>query len=232
MNKIQLTKINKCFKNRFCLSNLSFIVEAGEIFGFLGTNGAGKTTTIRILLGLMKPDSGSASLLNDETPLSRSKIGIVLEDEKPFDGLTPYEYLDFFATYYSVDSKEKRARIEDILKRFYLYDWRDIKIKNFSKGMKRKLTVSKALLHKPSIIIMDEPFQGIEPESRRDIKETLKHFAGMGKIVFLSTHNLDEAENFCSSFGIIQQGKFMGKWNMKELNCSLEDFYLKRTNKI
>jgi len=231
MYKIQLTKINKCFKNGFCLNNITFEVNGGEIFGFLGANGAGKTTTIRILLRLIEPDSGSASLLNDKMPLSWNKIGIVLEDEKPFDGLTPYEYLDFFATYYSINSGEKRTKIEDILKRFYLYDLKDIKIKNFSKGMKRKLTISKALLHKPSIIIMDEPFEGIEPESRRDIKETLKRFAHMSKIVFLSTHNLDEAENFCSSFGIIKQGKFINKWDMKELNCSLEEFFLKRTSK-
>lgn len=232
MNKIQLNKINKCFGDKFCLKDINLEVNGGEIFAFIGANGSGKTTTIRIILGLMEHDSGSVNISNGEEYFSPKKLGLVLEDEKPFEGLTPLEYLDFFTTYYSVNPKEKKEKIINILKKFSLYEWKNKRIKHFSKGMKRQLTIAKAILHEPDIIIMDEPFEGISPEIRKIIKDILREFVNNQKIVFLSTHNLDEAENFCSSFGIMKNGKFLGKWHTNDINTSLEEFYFNKTKEL
>ncbi len=227
MNTIRLENINKCFGNGFCLNNVSFEIKGGEIFAFIGSNGAGKSTTIRVMLGLMEANSGKVNITNGGKPFHPKRVGLVLEDETPFEKLTPMEYLDFFASYYSVENKEER--IIELLKKSSLYEQRHRKMKHFSKGMKRQLTILKAMIHNPDIIVMDEPFNGLAPEVRKTIKDLLRDYVKNGKIVFLSTHNLDEAENFCSSFGIMKKGEFLGHWKVNEIETSLEEFYFKKT---
>ncbi len=216
-----VSSIVKCYNKGFCLKEVSFDVKEGEIFGFLGENGAGKTTTLRAILGLLTIDSGKISFEG----IKRDRIGFVLENETPFFNLTPVEYLDFFGDIYKMDKKDRKKRISDLLEEMELMDKAHEKIVTFSKGMKRKLTIAKALLHDPDILIMDEPFTGIEPLSRRRIKSLIRELANKNKIIIFSTHVLDEAETLCNTFGIIHNGKFLGKMKISEKQMSLEEIF-------
>lgn len=233
MSKIKLSNVKKCYNSGFCLKNINFEVYGGEIFGFLGVNGAGKTTTIRIMLNVLSLDEGKIILQRKNGEyISLKDIGFVLEEEKPFENLSPVEYFNFFASNYGLQKGDRENRIENMLQKLNLLKRKNERISNFSKGMKRKLTIGKALLHDPEILILDEPLTGIEPKTRSDIKSILKDFASREKIVFLSTHNLDEAERLCSSFGIIDEGSFKGKWQISELKGSLENFFIQETRKV
>ena len=229
MNEIYLRGVQKCFDSGFCLRDVDLRISGGEIFAFIGANGSGKTTTIRNILGLMNPDKGEVKITANDRAATYKDIGITLENETPFEGLTPVEYLDFFLSHYKFNPDKRKGRIENILKYTGLDARKNDCIKDFSKGMKKQLVIAKSLLHEPEILIMDEPFDGLSPEIRKGVKELLRDFANKGKIVFLSTHNLDEAENFCSSFGIMKNGNFLGKWYISDINTSLENFYFDRT---
>lgn len=225
MIEMKIKNITKSFGNEFSLDNLSLNLKGGELFVYLGPNGAGKTTTVRCLLGLYKIGNGSIDFTNSETKIDNKKIGFVLENEKPYDELTSVEYLSLFANISKVENINDK--IENVLNKVNLINEKK-RIKTFSKGMKKKLLLAKALLSDPNILILDEPLEGLEVETRKEIKEILKGIVKDGNIVFITTHNLFEAENFCNSFGIIINGKFLGKWNISDLDCSLEEFYLKR----
>ena len=232
MNEILLKGVKKCFGSGFCLQDVNLQISGGEIFAFIGANGSGKTTTIRNILGLMSPNSGEVKITAKNKMVTYKEIGIALENETPFEGLTPVEYLDFFLSYYKFDQNKRKDKIEVILKQLCLDKRKNDRIKNFSKGMKKQLVIAKSLLHDPDILIMDEPFDGLSPEIRKIIKDVLREFVDKQKIIFLSTHNLNEAENFCSSFGIMKDGKCLGKWYVNDIDTSLEKFYFAKTEEI
>jgi ABC-2 type transport system ATP-binding protein len=224
MAQIKVTDLEKRFGSKTVLHSISFAVQKGEFFAYIGPNGAGKTTTIRILLGVISECSGTAHIIDDNGNLmERNKIGFVLEDEKPFDTATPEEYLRFYADVYRISNRDEK--ISELLNMVGLEKQGRDKIAKFSKGMKRKLSVAKGLIAEPKILFLDEPFEGIEIEARREIKDILAKLQ-KDSIIFLTSHNLYEIEPLCTSFGIIIDGDFLGKWSQSDLKGkSLEDFY-------
>lgn len=227
MAKIVISNLCKKFGNKIALKNLNFEVKSGEFFGYIGPNGSGKTTTIRIILGILAPTEGKAQVLDDKNvPLKRNKIGFVLENENPFENFTPIEYLGYYAKLYGI--KNYSEKIISLLKKLNLYERMKDKISTFSKGIKRKLCFAKALLAEPEILILDEPFEGIEIEARREIKNVLFEIIKENRIIFMTSHNLYELEPLCTSFGILINGELKGKWLKEDLkNINLEDFYFK-----
>jgi len=226
MSKIIIKNLTKKFNNKIVVNNLVLEIKSGELFAYIGPNGAGKTTTIRILLQIIKPTKGKIKMIgNNDNFLPKEKIGFVLEEETPFGNFTPEEYLQFYAEIYKV--KEKKQKIQELLKKFSLYTMKKQKVSKFSKGMKRKLCVAKALIGNPEVLFLDEPLEGIEIEARKEIKDILLEMK-KDKIIFLTSHNLYEIEPLCNSFGIIIDGVFMGKWLQESLDGkSLEEFYFR-----
>jgi ABC-2 type transport system ATP-binding protein len=229
MKKIEIVGLRKSYPRDFTLDNLTFDVLEKEIFAFIGPNGSGKTTTVRMLLGLISPDSGYAKIVNDGFPITPAKVGFTLEDEKPFEYLTPLEYLEFFGAVYDLDLK--KDRYSEVLEWLRIPENSKKPCGVLSKGTQRKLCLAKTILLEPDVLILDEPIDGIEPETRREIKDHLLSFTEANRIVFITSHNLYELEHLCSSFGIILNGHFLGKWDMNEIrkrNLPLEEFYLEK----
>ncbi len=230
MAKIIIKNLIKKFNNKIALNNISFQITNG-LFAYIGPNGSGKTTTVRLCLKILKPTSGEIKILKDDgVPVLNNEIGFALENESPFENFTPYEYLEFYAEIYGVAKKEQR--ITELLEKISLASRRNEKVAKFSKGMKRKLCVIKSLIGNPEVIFLDEPFEGIEIEARRELKDILLEIK-KEKIIFLTTHNLAEIESLCDSFGIIVNGSIVGIWKREVLNGrSLEDFYFSVRNKF
>ncbi len=209
MNAIELQNLSKAFENRMVLSDLTFHVRRGEMFGLLGPNGAGKTTTMRLMLGLLRPSSGTALVngadlaTNDE---ARGEVGVLMENDGLYDKLSAQENLDYFARIYRVP--KRRERIDALLSRFSLKDREGDKVGTFSKGMRRKLGIARAMIHDPQILLLDEPTSGLDPEAQKMVREILKDLSSTeGMTVFLSSHNLDEVQRICSRVAVIKQGR-------------------------
>ncbi len=230
MAKIIISNLVKRFDNRLVLKNISFQVVDG-LFAYIGPNGSGKTTTVRLCLRIIKPTSGEIRIQRDDGSIVlNSSLGFVLENETPFENYTPEEYLRFYADIYGV--KKKEEKIAELLEKISLAARRKERIAKFSKGMKRKLCIVKSLIGDPEVLFLDEPFEGIEIEARREIKNMILEIKKR-KIIFLTTHNLAEIESLCDSFGKIINGKFAGNWKSDVFHgTSLEDFYFSVKSKF
>lgn len=193
------------------VDHVSFQVEKGEFYGFLGPNGAGKTTTIRMLTGVIKPDSGSACIMGYDVsrePLkAKQVIGVLPEVANAYIDLTAWQNLMFLGELYGIPNKVRKARAIKLLKEFGLYDRRDQPVRGFSKGMKQRLLICMALLNEPSLIFLDEPMAGLDVQSSRLIKEVLRKLNDDGATIFLTTHNMDEANQLCDRIAIINHGR-------------------------
>jgi len=196
------------------VDQVSFEVQPGTIFGFLGPNGSGKTTTIRLLLGLLEPTEGSSNVMGFD-PLSegqkvRENCGALLEHTGLYERLTALENLDFYGRVWHLSSEERKNRIKELLEKVDLYNRRDEIVKGWSRGMKQKLAVSRVMLHRPKVIFLDEPTAGLDPVAssafRDDLLNLVQH---SGVTVFLTTHNLTEAEKLCQQVGVIKNGKLI-----------------------
>lgn len=203
---IEVSGLSKNYKTYHALNNLSFTVYEGEIFGFLGPSGAGKTTTIKILTGQLKQTSGSAYILN--LPAEKitediyKEIGIVSDMSGIYERLTVYQNLAFFGKLFSVSS----SYIEEQLRKFGLFDHRDKLAGNLSKGMKQRLVLIRAILHKPKILFLDEPTSGLDPLSANSVHDILDQLRKQGTAIFLTTHNMDEAEKLCDRIALLNDG--------------------------
>ncbi|TYB30769.1 MAG: ABC transporter ATP-binding protein [Candidatus Mcinerneyibacterium aminivorans] len=224
---LEFKKVKKSYESGFVLKDISFKIKNGKIFALIGGNGAGKTTIIRLILKIIKIDSGNIEL-NNKRSYSLKDIGFVLEDEKLFENLTPIKYLHFFIENYKINFKNSKKIINRYLTEFNLYEKKDVLIKNLSKGMKRKLSLIKSIIHNPRLLILDEPFNGIEPKSRKEIKNKLIRYVSKGNIVFITSHILDEIEKLADEFGIIYNGQIKGLYSMNEIKNSLEEFYYQK----
>ncbi len=203
------------------VDGLSLRVGAGELFGFLGPNGAGKTTTIKMLVGLLRPSSGSASVAGFDVwrqpEQAKARVGYVPDTAILYDKLSGREYLEFSADLYHVDRAARRRRIDALLQLFDLRDRADDFLSGYSRGMRQKVSLAAALLHDPDVLFLDEPTVGLDPQSARQMKDILRDICREGKTVFLSTHILEIAERMCTHLGIINQGKLVAVGTLDEL---------------
>lgn len=208
---IKTVNLTKNFGDLVAVDHVSFEVGQGEIFGFLGPNGAGKTTTIRMLTSVIKPDSGSAKIMNydiqRETLKAKQMMGIVPEMSNAYTDLSAWNNLMLIGELYGVSKGERRERAEKLLKEFGLYERRNQLVRGYSKGMKQKLILCMALINEPQILFLDEPTSGLDVESARLIRDMIRDLNRAGATVFISTHNMEEANQLCEKVAIINHGK-------------------------
>ncbi len=212
MSSIETEGLTKRFGSLTAVDRLSFKVEGGEIFGLLGPNGAGKTTTIRMLASLISPTEGYA-LVNGhdvvkESLRVREIVGILTENPSLYDRLTAHENMQFFAEAYGItDRVERNGRIRELLEFFDLWERRGDKAGTFSKGMKQKLAIARAIVHSPEILFLDEPTAGLDPSSSKDIRDLMEGLSRReNQTILLSTHRLEDADRLCSRVMIIKDG--------------------------
>ncbi|MFW6382315.1 MAG: ABC transporter ATP-binding protein, partial [Bacillota bacterium] len=206
---VVIKDLKKKYKKITALNGINLKVKQGEIFGFLGPNGAGKTTTMKILLGLLKPTAGSTQLFGvDSTDLTnkiRRKIGVVFEENNLYKHLTGQENLEFFASLYNVPAE----KIKQLLDFFELTQARDLQLKNYSKGMKQRLLIARAIIASPDLLILDEPTSGLDPASIEIIHQAIGQFKKENKTVFLSSHFMEEVEKLCDRIAFINKGEII-----------------------
>ena len=208
---IEVKDLTKNYGEITAVDHVNFEVRKGEIFGFLGPNGAGKTTTIRILTGVIKPDDGTAAIMDYDVlkePLKAKQItSVVPEMANAYIDLTAWQNLMLIGELYGVSKEERKKRGLLLLKEFGIYERRSYMARGFSKGMKQKLILCMALMTEPQVLFLDEPTSGLDVESARLIRDTIRRFNKDGTTVFLSTHNMDEANKLCDRIAIINYGK-------------------------
>jgi ABC-2 type transport system ATP-binding protein len=212
---ITTENLTRKFGNLTAVNNLNLHIDKGEVFGFLGPNGAGKTTTIRMLACLIAPTSGTATVagLNiQQDPLKvRQSVGILTENPSLYERLTALENMDFFAQAYGLnDPTERQRRIQELLEFFHLWERRNDKVAGFSKGMKQKLAIVRAIVHRPPVLFLDEPTAGLDPESAKEIRDMMAELSQREKCtILLSTHHLVDAEKLCKRVLIMNKGNIL-----------------------
>ena len=226
---IEVEGLTKAFGSHVAVDHLRFDIGEGEVFGLLGPNGAGKTTTIRMLAGLISPSEGWAKvrgyMIDNESLKVRQTVGILTENPSLYERLTAYENMDFFAEAYGLsDMQEKSNRIREILDFFELWERRNDKVATFSKGMKQKLAIARALVHKPPILFLDEPTSGLDPESSKEVRDLIAKLSRDEKsTILLCTHHLEDAEKLCNRVMMINKGKSVIVGTPDELRDRISD---------
>lgn len=238
---IEIKNVTKVYGGKLkAVDNLSLSLNPGEIFGFLGPNGAGKTTTIKMLTGITDPDEGEInvngiSILKDPIAFKK-QFGYVPDSPDMFLRLKGIEYLNFMGDIYEVSSTLRATRIDALAKRFDMTSALSDPISSYSHGMRQKIVLMGALIHDPSLWILDEPMTGLDPKSSFYLKEMMREHADKGNVVFFSTHVLEVAEKICDRVGIINKGKLMFFGTIQALkekvseNEGLEKIFLEMTN--
>ena len=214
-NAIQVEELTKVFgrpeSGVLAVDHINFTVQRGEIFGFLGPNGAGKSTTQRMLTTLLKPTEGRIlidghDLAHDAYPVKR-QMGLVPEESNVYAELTAWDNLMFTAQLYRVPRQERSERARELLQTFGLLEKRDVKVENFSKGMRRRLSIAMAIIHKPALLFLDEPTPGLDAQSARSIQSLLRALNAEGTTIFMTTHQIEEANQLCDRVAIINHGR-------------------------
>lgn len=207
---IEVSDLTKKFGDVTAVNRISFTVNKGEIFGFLGPNGAGKTTTIRMLTGLLTPDSGNITI--DGVDIKRNqikakmKMGVIPEMGNIYVDLTAKQNIILSGRFYGIAKRELEKETEGLLKEFELYDRKNDPVRNFSKGMKQRVNIASTIVHDPEILFLDEPTSGLDVQSQRLIKNIINQMNQKGTTIFLSTHNIEEANQLCGRVAIINKG--------------------------
>lgn len=206
---IRTEGLTRRFDKVLAVDRLNLEVREGEVFGFIGPNGAGKTTTIRMLCCLIGPSSGTAYIGDNEIgrePDSiniRQIVGLLPESPGLYERLSPYRNLDFYAQLYDLSPVKRRERIKALLEMLGMWKKRDDPVGTFSKGMKQKIAIARALVHEPEILFLDEPTSGLDPRAAKTVRDFLSELRQEGRTIFLNTHNLDEAERLCDRIAIV-----------------------------
>ncbi|MCU0316468.1 MAG: ABC transporter ATP-binding protein [Fimbriimonadaceae bacterium] len=218
---LTLNNLRKTYGNFVAVKGISFQLEPGDIFGFIGSNGAGKTTTIKMLSTLLEPTSGSATLdgydLEKQPMEVRKRIGYMPDFFGLYDDVKVWEYLDFFATIYGVPSSQRKEVIDNALSLTDLTLKKDSFVQSLSRGMQQRLCLAKCLVHNPSLLLLDEPASGLDPRARSDLKELLLELSRMGKMIIVSSHILPELSDFCNKVGIIEKGELLLFGSVQEI---------------
>lgn len=226
---IETNGLTKTFASVLAVDHLSLEVMEGEVFGLLGPNGAGKTTTIRMLACLLSPSEGSGKIAGHDVVKNASRVreivGILTENPSLYERLTAYENMDFFAEAYNLSNpQEKQNRIRALLEFLNLWERRNDRVAKFSRGMKQKLAIARALVHNPPILFLDEPTTGLDPESAKGIRDLIESLSRYEKhTILLSTHHLEDAEKLCNRVMIINKGKSVVVGTPEELRDRIAD---------
>lgn len=218
---LEIKNLVKRYGDLLAIDNLSLELKEGQILGLLGPNGAGKTTTINCILGLIGFDGGEIKIFGkrlkeNEMEIKRN-IGIVPQDVALYGEMTAYENVDFFARLYGLKGKELKSNVEETLEFVGLWDKRKEKVKKFSGGMKRRLNIACGIVHRPKLIIMDEPTVGIDPQSRNHILESIKQLNKNGATVIYTSHYMEEVDVLCDYIAIMDKGRIIAKGTSEEL---------------
>jgi ABC-2 type transport system ATP-binding protein len=215
---VELTKIRKSYGSFVAVDDLTFAISSGQIFGLLGPNGAGKTSTIRMMIGITAPDSGEVRVFG--APLSRSslhRVGYLPEERGLYRRMTVRDNLVFLARLSGLSSATALDRIRDWCERLETAEWLGRRVEELSKGMQQKIQFIAALLHDPELIIMDEPFAGLDPVNSMQLRDVLTSLRGAGKTILFSTHRMDQVEKLCDSICLIDRGKSVLQGSLNEI---------------
>ena len=229
---IEIKNVTKKYGNNVALKNVSFNIEDGEIFAFIGHNGAGKTTLIKALVGIHKIDEGDILIngksINSDPIACKKEMAFVPDNPELYEQMKAINFIDFICDMYEVSQEVREKNIKKYAKMFEMEDHLNETIQSFSHGMKQKIALIAALAHDPKVLIMDEPFVGLDPKAVFDVKEVMNEMIKEGKIIFFSTHILDVAEKLCSRVAIIKKGELIKVGKMDEIkgDKSLEKVFL------
>ena len=237
---IKLTNLAKKYGEFTAVDGVTLEVPRGELFGFLGPNGAGKTTTLRMIAGIMRPTAGSVHIggidIAADPVAAKMRLGFIPDRPFIYEKLTGIEFLRFVAGLYDQEGGQVEHRARELLALFDLEDWRDELVESYSHGMRQKLIISSAFVHRPQVIVVDEPMVGLDPKAARILKDLFREYTARGNTIMMSTHSLEVAESLCQRIGIIQTGKIRALGTMAELqrvaasgSAGLEDIFLKLT---
>lgn len=212
MKHIEFINVKKTFGEVIAINGLNLNISEGEVYALLGHNGAGKTTTLRLLLGLLEPNEGNISVFGNN-PIKdgnalRSMCGVLSEDVGLYEPLTVYDNLLYYADIYGINRSESNQRIDELLKKFDLSDKKNLVVKGFSTGMRKKVALIRAMLHRPRILLLDEPTNGLDPVATTDLRNMLSELAKeQGTTIIMTTHNLEEVQKMCDKISIFRHGK-------------------------
>ncbi len=226
MHSIDARGLSKRFGALQAVDEVTLEVETGEIFGFLGPNGAGKTTTIRMMTGVLTPDRGTV-LINgidlSRHPLqAKLEMGVIPENSTVYGDLTAEQNLNLTGKFYHVPQEERRKRADELLSFLGLDARRHDKVRTFSKGMRQRISIGCAIIHRPRVLFLDEPTEGLDVQSRRLVIETIRRMHDEGSTIFLTTHNIEEANTLCERVGIINHGKMVATGRPEELKKTFD----------
>ena len=217
--------LTKYYGQTAALVNLNLTIEAGDIFGFIGPNGAGKTTTMRILATLLEPTRGRASIdgldVRKFGKRVRQMVGYMPDFMGVYDDLKVFEYLEFFAAAFGIDRRKRKALVDGVLELTDLQVKRAAVVDSLSRGMKQRLSLARALIHDPKVLILDEPASGLDPRARIEIRELLRELKRMGQTIMISSHILSELEEICDHVGIIENGQLVFSGTLAEIHSRL-----------
>ena len=218
---IAVENLTKLYGKRIALDHVSFEVPTGEIFGFVGPNGAGKTTTLRILAALLEPTSGSAFVdgadVTKQPGRVHSRLGYMPDFFGVYDQLSVEEYLDFYASCYRQPRQRRKVVVDNLLELVDLADRRSQPVDTLSRGLKQRVCLARALVHDPTVLLLDEPASGLDPRARVEMREILKELRSMGKTIVISSHILPELTELCTMIGIIDQGRMRATGTVQEV---------------
>ena len=237
---IRLTRLTKRYGRFTAVDGIDLLVSAGELFGFLGPNGAGKTTTLRMIAGILRPTAGSVEIdgidIATNAIAAKCKLGFVPDRPFIYEKLTGAEFLRFVAGLYSQDGAQIEHRARELLALFDLEEWRDELVESYSHGMRQKLIIASAFVHRPQVIVVDEPMVGLDPKAARILKDLFREYTRRGHTIMMSTHTLEVAEALCDRIAIMQAGTLRACGTMDELRArgesggaGLEDIFLRLT---
>ena len=227
MNSIvEVKNLERTFGDHKALADLTFTVHSGEVFGLLGPNGAGKTTTVRVLNGILPPSAGSVRVFDLDPATQgesvRRRTGVLTETPALYERLSARENLEFFGTLHEMPASELNARVDEMLAFFELSSRAKDKVETYSKGMKQRLALARALIHQPPLLFLDEPTSGLDPEAAQQVDELIADLGRPdGQTVILATHNLLEAQRLCDRVAIMNQGKILALGTLQELSQKL-----------
>ena len=224
---IRFEGLYKSYGDLVAVDHLTFEIPTGAVFGFIGRNGAGKTTTIKMMMGLLEPTEGTVSLggfdVRRQAREAKAITGYLPDHPHLYDKLTGREFLGFVAGLYGVPERERESRSEELLGDFALLERAGELTETYSHGMKQRLALAAALVHRPKILVLDEPMVGLDPQGAHDFQKLLQRLAGEGTSIFLSTHSLPVAEALCDSIGVLDRGRLIALGTLEELRARVGD---------